>query len=290
MGTAALGLPYGIAERGRGAPALPTKAEVVSLLRAAENSGISTFDTAPAYGDAETYLGEVLGPACRIWTKFGHRVALDSSITSMALSSVERSLSRFHRSRLEVLAWHNWTVQVGKSHHFRECWRRLREDPRIASLGASTYGPDDAEVAMESGWFDVLQVEWNLLNQGVLRRLARVGQDGPLLALRSVFLQGVLTDRWKRLPDHLAGLAEAVAQISKEAAEWGWSVATLALRAALDQAGTSRVVIGLQNENELRQALSVAAMSPLSAEQLSRLESFDRAGDPVTDPRTWPNQ
>jgi aryl-alcohol dehydrogenase-like predicted oxidoreductase len=166
----------------------------------------------------------------------------------------------------------------------------LREDPRIVSLGASTYGPDDAEAAMESGWFDLVQIEWNLLNQGVLRRLARVGQDGPLLALRSVFLQGVLTDRWQRLPDHLAGLAEALAQISREAAEFGWSVATLALRAALDQAGVSRVVIGLHNEEELCQALSVAAMPPLSAERLSRLESFDRAGDPVTDPRTWPRQ
>ena len=55
LGTAQFGLTYGIAND-NGQPSLE---EVSTILRLAEREGITALDTAVAYGESETLLGQV---------------------------------------------------------------------------------------------------------------------------------------------------------------------------------------------------------------------------------------
>jgi aryl-alcohol dehydrogenase-like predicted oxidoreductase len=273
LGTAALGLPYGLPEGGA-SPALLPEDAVRGLVRMALDAGVATFDTAPAYGEAEARLGRALAGEGRVWTK----------VTS---GSVEASLERLRRRRVELVSWHNWTASLGRDPVFRAAWDDLRRSSAIASLGATTYGEDDAAAAVASGLFDVVQVEWNLLRQGVLRRLQALPRAAVHIAVRSVWLQGVLTPRRRALPGFLRDLGPSLERAAGRAREWGLDLEGLALRAALDQPGVDHVVIGVDAPDQLAAALRAARSPRLRPDQLQALAPLDRGDDPRTDPRTW---
>jgi aryl-alcohol dehydrogenase-like predicted oxidoreductase len=288
MGTAAIGLPYGLPPPGESAPRLMDAAAADALIRAAEDAGIGAFDTAPAYGLAEARLGAALTPQARVWTKVSQAPAGDTD-PDFARRSLEQSLRALRRTRIDLLQWHNWTPAQGRQGDaFATLWPSLAQDPRVAALGATTYGPDDALAAVTSGLFSVVQVEWNLLNQGVVAHIAAAAQAHKVrIAVRSVFLQGVLTDRGAQLPEQLADLASARARAEVLARSWDMSLSALALRAALDHPAVTWVLIGLDGREQLDQALAVAAMRPLSDAQRASLATLDLGGAAVTDPRTW---
>jgi 1-deoxyxylulose-5-phosphate synthase len=285
LGTAALGLPYGLPEGGAAAPVLVPEEAARGLIHAALAAGIATFDTAPAYGEAEARLGRALAGQGQVWTKVSTSVS-DSPAREVA-RSVEASLERLRRARVELVSWHNWTPSLAGERAFRECWGELRRSPAIGSLGATTYGEDDAAAAVESGLFDVVQVEWNLLRQGVLRRLRHRSRSAVKIAVRSVWLQGVLTPRSRALPPFLRALEPSREEASGRARAWGFDLEALALRAALDQPGVERVVIGIDSPSQLAVALRAARAPRLAPDQLEELAVLDRGDDPLTDPRTW---
>lgn len=288
VGTAALGLPYGLPHPGESAPRLMDAADAGALIRAAENAGVGAFDTAPAYGLAEARLGAALTPRAQVWTKVS-RPPDGTKDPDFAQRSLAQSLTALRRTRIDLLQWHNWTAALGhQTDAFAAQWQSLARDPRVAALGATTYGPDDALAAVTSALFAVVQVEWNLLNQGVVAHIAAAAiRHDVKIAVRSVFLQGVLTERGEQLPAHLAGLAGARAHAADLARSWDMSLHALALRAALDHPAVTWVLIGLDGREQLDEALAVAAMRPLSDEQRASLAALDLGGAAVTDPRTW---
>ncbi len=155
LGTAGLGgQPYGAEKRVVSRPA------ATALIVHALASGIKRFDTAPAYGDAESILGEALsGISAMVWTKTTGDV--DVAIASGEALGIS--------SKVYYL-WHNWT-------------RGIATPPWVSGL--SVYAGD----GHWNGGSQLMQQDWNLLQQW------RAG-SGPLMA-RSVFLQGRLTDESK---------------------------------------------------------------------------------------------
>jgi aryl-alcohol dehydrogenase-like predicted oxidoreductase len=250
--------------------------------------GIRRFDTAPAYGEAEARLGRVLGTNGSVWTKVGREQAPSGDDAPELVAQVEQSLHRLRRPSIDVLQWHNWTPTVGHRPWFRHAWKKLRTDERIRALAASTYGPVDAAAAVNSGMFDVVQVEWNLLNQKVVRAIeARARRANVTIAARSVFLQGALTGDGRPLPP-VPGLAAAVERVRITAARCRLPVLHLALRAALDTSGITYVLVGIDHPSQIDVIASICAAPPLTFEQRTAVDELDLGGDPAVDPRTWP--
>ena len=288
FGTVALGLPYGLARDGT-PPSLMDGATAGALVRRAEELGIRIFDTAPAYGESEARLGEAAGPAARIWTKVGRHSGIGPSLAREVEAELALSLERLGRKRIELLQWHNWTRDLASNEHLQECWRRLseRENGAVAMLGASTYGADDAVAAVESGLFRVVQVEYNVLNQHVVERAGELAEKrGVKLAVRSVFLQGALTEEGRTLPA-LPSLENGVRRARQLAREWGMTLTELALRAALGAPGVSYVLVGIDRAEQLDDACRLARLGPLDQALRRELRQIDLAGDPAVDPRRW---
>ncbi len=282
FGTVALGLPYGLPPVGASAPVLVDAATAQAALRSAWAAGITTFDTAPAYGVAEERVGAALGADGEVWTKLPPQVR----DVEAALASIAQSCARLQRPRLALVQWHNWTRALGEDASFRAVWSALADDPRVAGLGASTYGPDDALAAVESGIFRVVQVEWNVLNQRVVTAITAAARaQGVRVAVRSVYLQGLLVT--PVVPPRYAGLAPSIARFQHLAQSWSLSPAALALRAALDHPGIDYVLVGLDRPVQLEAALAACARPVLTDAQRDELIALDRGDDPLTDPRTW---
>lgn len=284
LGTAALGMAYGIGTPGGPAAEPMREAAAAALVERALAAGIACFDTAPSYGAAEDRLGRALGGRGRVWTKVG---ADGARSPDAARRSLEASLRRLRRDRLALLSWHNWDASLLGSGEFDAAWQALRGEAPADAFGATTYGAADALAAVECGLFDVVQLEWNVLNQAALRAARpRAETKRVALAVRSVFLQGVLSPAAERLPPHLTGLAPSVAAAADLARSAGLDLAGFALRAALDQ-GSRFVLVGLDTEPGLRTALDAARAPRLGPEVLGRIAALDRSGDPLVDPRTW---
>jgi len=287
VGTAAIGLPYGLPAPGAAAPLLIDRTVATTLIDAAASAGVGAFDTAPAYGEAEMRLGAALGARGRVWTKLASAPA-GVDLPDHIDRSLTHSCAALRRSRLDLVQWHNWTRALAHDATWRGCWRALGDDPRVAQLGASTYGVDDAVAAVASGLFTVVQVEFNLLNQAVVAAIADAARAaGVAIAVRSVLLQGVLTDRATALPPHLAALAEPAARARRIAESHRLDLATMAIRAALDHPAVSWVLIGLDGRAQLDQALAAARAAPLDTARRRQLAALDLGGVAITDPRTW---
>ena len=276
FGAASVGMAYGLPRQSAGANVAPAESDAALLVEHALELGIATFDTAPAYGDSEERLGRILGPRGRIWTKVS---------AGDPRASLESSLERLRRPRVELLQWHNWTAALRDDKAWTAAWSALRGDARAGRLGATTYGVVDAVAAAASGLFDVVQCEFNLLNQAVVAALEEYVQQGRVeVAVRSVLLQGALTDDGRELPD-LPSLRAAVAR-ARSAAE-GVGMTRLALRAALEKPGIAHVLIGIDRPEQLDEATRLAAGPSLSAEMRARIAGLD-IGDASCDPRRWP--
>jgi aryl-alcohol dehydrogenase-like predicted oxidoreductase len=232
---------------------------------------MTTFDTAPAYGESELRLGRALRSRGRVWTKVA---AGDPS------ASLDASLARLQRSSVQLLQWHNWTSALADDAAWVRAWSALRGDPRVERLGATTYGVADAVAAAGSGLFDVVQCEFNVLNQRVVSALA----GKPIaVAVRSVLLQGALTDEGRALPDKPAlrtGVERAHAVARGQ-------LTRFALRAALEHAAIAHVLVGIDRQQQLDEAIAIATGEPLSQDQREAIASLDLGGDPACDPRTW---
>ena len=277
FGAASLGMSYGLPRPGAGPNVAPAESEAASLVDRALELGVTTFDTAPAYGASEERLGRILGARGAVWTKVASG---DPS------RSLDASLEKLRRARIELLQWHNWTEALGRDVAWSAAWSALRGDARVARLGATTYGIADAVAAAASGLFDVVQCEFHLLNQGVVRALEEQVRRGAItVAVRSVLLQGALTDDGRELPD-LATLRAGVGRAREVAG--GGGLTRLALRAALEHPAIGHVLVGIDRREQVEEAAVIAAGAALGAEVDARITGLDLGGDPACDPRRWP--
>ena len=281
LGTAGLGMPYGLPGADGRPPQPVGEDRAAAVIARAVAIGIRAFDTAPAYGVAEERLGRYLGPVGTVWTKLAHG--------QLPTCSLDDSLRRLGRARIDLVQWHNWSPGAVAEAD----WQALARDPRVGALGCSTYGPDDARAGVACGRFAVVQVEWNLLDQRVLDALVDVSGAQPLtvpgrprtrIAVRSVWLQGVLHDRL--LPAHLAPLGPARERARRFADGLGLPLPVLALRAALDHPLVHHVLIGADHPDQFAVVEAALAAPPLPVEVRARLASL-HAASPLTDPRTW---
>ena len=287
FGTASLGMPYGIPLHGP--LRAPNRDGAISLLHRALASGIDTFDTAPVYGDAEDLLGEAFAGTCvpRIATKI-RPSPQDRGWSAFIQDSCRQSLQRLRRSSVHLVQWHNLTPHQASNPDISDGMRALKEEC-AAFIGASTYGIEAAKAALCCGWVEILQIEFNILNQSVLNAVLQEARSrGVAIWVRSVLLKGLLADTDDPLPASLAGASAPLEQLRRVAREQGCTLAGLALRFALGIEGIDGVLLGIDQDVYLQEALEALKAPKLPPHEVEMLEAANLGICPLTDPRTWP--
>ncbi|MVB09695.1 Aldo/keto reductase family protein [Caprobacter fermentans] len=218
LGTAQLGTDYGIQGNGK-----PDPKEARKLLDAALELGISLFDTAADYGDAEVLLGDYLAKSgardsARVVTKLRQGVldgVPEKKYEAVLEQNIEQSMHRLKSDRLDGLLFHN------AEYVFRtpavEALIGEKYRGAVNRVGVSVYAPAEAEAALAYDGLDVIEVPYNVLD----RRLDRSGffrrarERGMTIFARSSLLQGLLTMPPERLPDFMGFAAPYVAQFQE---------------------------------------------------------------------------
>ncbi len=299
MGSAQLGLDrYGIANRaGR-----PARGAVRALVRTAVAHGVTEFDTAQAYGDAESALGDALasfsGAPPRVVTKLAPLDWLpedspDEAVRVAVEHSVYASCHRLRVAQLDVLMLHRYRHLDS---HGGLIWRTLLELQQqgvVRDLGVSISTPEQAIRAFDIPALQHIQLPFNLLDDRWLRAgiPARCAARPELtIYARSAFLQGLLlleSGAWPVVSRDQAAawsgrLDEAVRACGR------LDRADLCLAYVLAQSWIDSIVVGMETMAQLEHNLERICRPPLDEAQcVSLAGALSGLPDALLDPSRW---
>lgn len=271
LGTAQLATAYGAL---RVSDEDPGWEHASRVLRAAGAGGVSTLDTAPAYGDAEAVIG-------RCTTRFRVHTKVDPALVPS--QSLSRSLSRLRRSTVDVLYLHDVSA-IRDSDVVRQVVA-LRGHG-CAQVGVSVYEEDEFEAAIEEVGVDIVQVPLNVLDRRFAgERLDRAKRAGKTIYARSALLQGVLVTPPSSLVRGTEPLGPAVTQFHQLAHSRNRTPLQFALGWVAAQDGVDGVIVGVREANELTEIVS--SLSPLPKEDVELIERLRCPDRRLSDPRNW---
>lgn len=262
---------------------------VNAILYALEN-GIQWIDTAPAYGDAENFIGEALrswsGPSPRISTKVGRKKGFrvdvgeyDYSAYAMA-TSVETSLKHLNVEQLDILFLHEPAAipehLVKTAVEEIQCLK-MRGYARYIGLGGN-YPKSFSDYLMDNV-FDVV-MEYNRLTacciDALSSSLPECNENNVSYWSASPLHMGLLGRKFEDFtmdnpnwlnPKHIQS-AVAVNRIAKK---YNVSLAGMSMRFLFSLPSTFNIVIGPSTISELKSTLESINMGPLSAAQLEEI-------------------
>ncbi len=199
LGTAQLGLSgYGVANRTSGM----TQERVDAIVKTAWESGVRFFDTAQAYGDSEERLGQAfrnLGLIDADGKAVAHVVTklapdLDCADTKAIAASLELSQARLGQECIWGVMLHRYAWLAEWENSLGDALKKFREQGGAKYFGVSVYDAEEALTAIRHPDMDIIQIPANAWDGRMTRAgvFEQAREQGKLLFVRSVFLQGLL--------------------------------------------------------------------------------------------------
>jgi aryl-alcohol dehydrogenase-like predicted oxidoreductase len=295
LGTAQLGLPYGIANR----TGKPDRRTAVSILKRAEALGVNSFDTAAGYGDAEEVIGEWLRSRKNdmtpiVTTKISSIQGATAKDRERNLRiQVENSKQRLGLDRIPVLMLHRFDDFSNDPKGITEVFRLLKMNGDIHMCGISLYENDDYAMIADSE-MDVVQVplnilDWRLMTSGKLKLLMDAKKN---IFVRSVFLQGLIFMSPDELSNEMAFCKPVLEKLAVLCQKYQLPPAELAISAVLSLPGIASVVIGCETMEQVELNAGIISRSlHLKEKQIEGIMNFFKEVDSrVIDPRLWRNR
>ena len=253
--------------------ALGSPAQMEAVLRAALAAGINHLETAPAYGPAETFLGQALAALQRdnLGPSDGWRITsklLPGPDLATGQGQLRSILARLGVAQLTNLAVHG----LNRPEHLEWALKGpgadllawAKDEGLVGQVGFSSHGtPELIEAALSSGSFTFCSLHVHLFDQTRLAIARAALSEGiGVLAISPA-------DKGGRLYDPPAELLADCAPFHP---------LELAYRFLLDQ-GISTLSLGAEQPEDLAWAAAIGGPSPwLSAAQRSALQRLDAAG------------
>ncbi|WP_209329680.1 aldo/keto reductase [Lunatimonas salinarum] len=273
FGGVEIGMPYGIGIRSE-ADMLQER-EAVNLLNRSLEEGINFFDTARMYGDSERLMGiafaskreqVVICSKCRHFRDQRGQLPATGELTRIIHQSAEESLCALRTDYLDLFMLHQADEEILQCEEIIEAFLALRDAGKVRSIGASTYSASESTLAIKSGVWQVVQLPFNILDQRQAAVFESAAKSNVGLVIRSVLLKGLLSDRGKGLPLPLERVERHIQKLADLAGTMDIDLPTLAIRFALSFEAVSSVLVGIDQEKYLLQAVGAAHKSQLDEE------------------------
>lgn len=152
-------------------------------------------DTAVAYGDSESRLGDIGLQDWGVISKIPGVPNAAASVRQWVKESVESSLGRLRVTRLHGLLLHQPEQLLGPAGAaLYAALLELKADGLVQNIGVSIYDPSELEDLCLRYRFDIVQCPFNVLDRRLIDSgwMYRLREQGTQLHVRSIFLQGLL--------------------------------------------------------------------------------------------------
>ncbi|MBQ7715189.1 MAG: aldo/keto reductase [Clostridia bacterium] len=271
LGTVQLGMNYGIANK----TGQPNEEKSFSMLRTALESGITSIDTARAYGTSEEVIGRFLktweGEVPYITTKVvditgDNELEIERSI----ISCLEESLDTLGINKVNNVLLHDQEPLFENGKLVARAMEKLVKLGYTDKVGASVYKAEELEKMLEYDVYTSTQAPMSIFDQRLISSgmTDRLAERGITVFVRSVFLQGLFFLDPDMITDPTL-IEHAVPKIRllRECAEKEeMSIAELAISFMRDVNGVTSLVLGADNPDQVRANAAYFDVKPLSEE------------------------
>lgn len=294
LGTVQLGMKYGMNNNS----GQPTRKESFSILDKALASGIDTFDTAWAYGEAEDVLGEwikkrSLAGKIHVISKMKPHALNDypdgtksSDIVQMEL---KKSLKRLNVDYLDGYLLHS--PHYVYMTHVMDGLRKVKEAGLVKNIGVSVYNEPEALQVVELG-VDYVQVPYNIFDQRLdATNFFKIAKKNKVAVFaRSPFLQGLLLMDQSKLPTHLSYLKPYLHSFINLSKEFNLTPLEATLFFVKAECKADHIVFGVDNLEQLVQNIDIFN-KPASSKNNDFIkkakESFKNINNGAINPSLW---
>jgi aryl-alcohol dehydrogenase-like predicted oxidoreductase len=279
-------------------------------------AGVNYFDTAVQYGDgvSEENLGRILKrlrpPDAVVGTKVRLPSASFGHIADAVATSLERSLIRLRRDRVDIFHLHNAITEAGGGEALSvqqvlgdvvPAFQRLRQQGKIRFLGLTAIGHTVALYrVIDAGAFDSAQVVYNMLNPSAGAELpsSYPAQDYGRLFQHTrnagvgvigirVLAGGALSGSTERHPiaspppepigsamSYESDVRRARRLMTIVQEGFAASLTEAAIRFAISQPAIGTILVGIAAPQQFENALAAVEKGPLPPAALDRLAAL----------------
>lgn len=180
----------------------------MEILQAADQTGVTFFDTADVYGNgrSERLIGKYLksrptgAKPVFIATKLGRLNGYPDGYTADLLRECTlRSLERLGIAALDLTQLHCIPMRHLQAGHVFDWLRKLKDEKLIRHFGASVETMQEAKICLQQPDCDSLQIIFNIFRQKPIDELfAEAKQKGVAIIVRLPLASGLLAGKYTR--------------------------------------------------------------------------------------------
>jgi aryl-alcohol dehydrogenase-like predicted oxidoreductase len=257
IGTAQFGSAYGVANK----TGKVSHHSVGEILTRGWTAGIRTIDTAIAYGDSESRLGDIGIKNWRVISKIPSIPRNCGDVESWVLQSVVGSLGRLRIARLYGVLLHDprQLLDANGSAIFAALLAAKRNG-LVEKIGVSIYDPEELSDITARFSPDLVQAPFSLVDRRLISSgwLNRLNKAGIEVHARSIFLQGLLLMKTTDRPAKFRRWN----QLWIDWQEWlefhQCSALDACISFGLSHPEIARIVIGIDSPEQLDEVIAVA--------------------------------
>ena len=253
LGTVQFGLDYGINNLAGQIP----RNEVFEILEFAHKNGICMLDTAAAYGNSETIIGNFISKTkiadFKIISKYSSMEVEEDEINEAILVDSIKKLnvkSLYGYLAHDFKKFRNNVKQIKK-------FLDLKKTGLINKIGFSFYNPQDLQFLIENKIeFDIIQIPYNVFDRRFESYFTILKEKNVEIHIRSCFLQGLVFMKPEKLPVNLVGISHKLSQLQSIAANSNISIHFLCLSFCLANTNIDKVILGVDSLQNLKDNIS----------------------------------
>ena len=269
LGTVQLGMNYGMANK----TGQPSTEQAFAILDAAAENGVTSLDTAVAYGTSEEVIGKYLAQSQNrffITSKF----KLAGKDDPLAEFEQQKNLTKEHLGKVNMYFYHDAHQMRAYGSLLREPMERMKEEGLTSMVGASVYEVEDIEDFLKCEWLQGIQVPMNILDNRIVESglLEELKKRGVLVFVRSVFLQGLLC--MDTVPERFEFLGPYVEELRDIAKSENMSLREMSVAYIRDLPGITSLALGCETAGQVKEnaeLIGVKAISPAGTDAIRAL-------------------
>jgi aryl-alcohol dehydrogenase-like predicted oxidoreductase len=289
LGTAQLGIPYGIANKS-GQPDHKTS---LSIVRAAWDRGIRIFDTAHAYGESETVLGACLSKLglsqqAQIITKLP--INIDHLNPQAVKQALEKSLELLKVPFLYGLMLHRETLLDDWDKGLTDILGNFVREGRVQKLGVSVYSPSYAAKAVKTEGIGIIQIPTNILDQRFYRAgIFELAEEcKKKIFIRSAFLQGLILMKSHELPENMLYAKPILDKMNHLSQQFSLSKQEIAMIYLREKYINAKIIFGAETLTQVIDNLHCWGKN-MPVGFMSEIDkTFKNIDEKIIDPILWP--
>jgi len=282
IGTAQFGLTYGENNKTGQVPI----DEINKILGYAEKNNINYIDTASAYGNAETIIGNCNLNNFKITTKLIPVSPTIKNVETWLLNEVKKSLQKLQKEKIYGLLLHDTTaLRNVEGKEIINALQIAKKENLISKIGVSIYDPEELNLIDDLNMIDIVQAPYNIFD----RRLESSGWINKLhsenieVQARSIFLQGILLQKSDALDKKFIKWRSFFQEFENFLSNNNLNAYEACISFVEKQNKISQIIVGIDSFVQFRQLVELGSAK---RESIEMPDIFCKDLD-LIDPRRW---